>query len=34
MGRSKRTGESPLDVKPVDDHLTWISRALAARSAA
>lgn len=33
-GALEAAGESPLDVKPVDNHLTWISRALAARSAA
>lgn len=33
-GALEAAGEQPLDVKPVDNHLTWISRALAARSAA
>lgn len=33
-GALEAVGEQPLDVKPVDNHLTWISRALAARSAA
>jgi len=33
-GALEAAGERPLDVKPVDNHLTWISRALAARSAA
>lgn len=33
-GALEAAGERPLDVKPVDDHLTWISRTLAARSAA
>jgi len=33
-GALETAGEQPLDVKPVDNHLTWISRALAARSAA
>lgn len=33
-GALEAAGEKPLDVKPIDDHLTWISRALAARSAA
>lgn len=33
-GALEAAGESPLDVKSVDNHLTWISRAFAARSAA
>lgn len=33
-GALEAGGEQPLDVKPVDNHLTWIARALAARSAA
>jgi hypothetical protein len=33
-GALDAAGEVPLDVKPVDNHLVWISRALAARSAA
>jgi hypothetical protein len=33
-GALEAAGEKPLDVKPVDNHLAWISRALAARSAA
>lgn len=33
-GALETAGEQPLDVKPVDNHLTWISRALSARSAA
>jgi hypothetical protein len=33
-GALEAAGELPLNVKPVDNHLTWISRALAARSAA
>ncbi len=33
-GALEAAGEQPLDVKPVDNHLTWISRALAARPAA
>ena len=33
-GALETAGEQPLDVKPVDNHLTWISRARAARSAA
>lgn len=33
-GALEAAGEPPLDVKTVDNHLTWISRALAARTAA
>jgi hypothetical protein len=33
-GALDAAGEEPLDVKPLDNHLAWISRALAARSAA
>lgn len=33
-GALEAAGEQPLDVKPVDNHLAWISRALAGRSAA
>lgn len=33
-GALKTAGEKPLDVKQIDDHLTWISRSMAERSAA
>lgn len=33
-GALEAAGELPLDVKPLDNHLAWISRALAARAAA
>jgi hypothetical protein len=33
-GALDAAGEAPLDVKPLDNHVVWISRALAARSAA
>lgn len=33
-GALEAVGEQPLDVKPLDNHLAWISRALAARAAA
>ncbi|MBL8777549.1 MAG: hypothetical protein JNK12_16525 [Acidimicrobiales bacterium] len=33
-GALEAAGELPLDVKPLDNHIAWISRALAARAAA
>ena len=34
IGALEAAGELPLDVKPLDNHIAWISRALAARAAA
>ena len=33
-GALEAADQAPLKVKPIDNHLTWISRALAARTAA
>jgi hypothetical protein len=33
-GALQATGQEPLDVKPTDNHLAWMSRALATRSVA